>query len=322
MLSATVADGVLSIVGTDGDDNISVKGAGDDLVVRVNDTESTFAAADVTAITIDAGAGDDRVKLRRVGIDATIDGGDGNDHLGGGRGNDVINGGAGNDKIFGASGDDQLSGGDGNDAVIGGSGDDVIDGGAGNDRLKGGRGNDTINGGADNDRVSGGHGDDNMLGGDGDDKLAGGRGNDNIDGGAGNDKIKGNRGEDVLNGGDDILVGNTEEDVIDGGEGDNVIGERDRREEPPTPQEIQAFVARRAAEIFEHLDKNEDGAVTEADFESQHFWDSLARRFDANEDGTITQQEVAGHLLSKAGRRLGPRDRRPGDRRPDGPPRD
>ena len=83
----------------------------------------------------------------------------------------------------------------------------------------------------------------------------------------------------------------------------------------PSPQEIEAFLARRAAEIFERLDRNDDGVVTEDDIRSAGFWRRL-QRIDANADGQITQQEIAADLAAHVGNRIGPRDRRPGQPRP------
>lgn len=70
-------------------------------------------------------------------VPAYIDGGAGNDHLGGSGANDTIVGGAGDDVIDGRGGEDELSGGAGNDTVLGGLGDDTVDGGAGDDVVVG-----------------------------------------------------------------------------------------------------------------------------------------------------------------------------------------
>lgn len=94
--------------------------------------DNEFALADVTSIQIDMGAGNDRAIIGpRVEIDATINGGDGNDHLGGGAGDDTINGGAGNDHIRGGQGADSLNGDDGNDHIDAADrATDTVDGGA------------------------------------------------------------------------------------------------------------------------------------------------------------------------------------------------
>ena len=66
-------------------------------------------------VTINAGAGDDRI--RAGGGDATINGGDGDDHIRGGGGVDILNGDAGDDDISALHWDvvDTINGGPGND---------------------------------------------------------------------------------------------------------------------------------------------------------------------------------------------------------------
>ncbi|MGB7156976.1 MAG: calcium-binding protein [Tepidisphaeraceae bacterium] len=172
LLSATIVDGVLTITGTGGDDEIFVYGretmfhyapgfSGPTLEfsarVERNGVElGTFKIDDFNAIRIDAGGGNDRV---RVYVDADrlpdddglflpmgirkrapihIEGGGGNDTLGGTGGDDTLVGGAGKDLLVGGAGNDLLSGGTGNDKVDGGEGDDSLFGGAGNDGLNGG----------------------------------------------------------------------------------------------------------------------------------------------------------------------------------------
>lgn len=94
---------------------------------------------------------------------ATMDGGDGNDHLRsaggddtlrGGRGNDTVLGRGGDDRIGGGGGNDKLDGGDGADAVRGEGGRDRMVGGGEGDRLLGGPGRDTADGGQDRDRCT------------------------------------------------------------------------------------------------------------------------------------------------------------------------
>lgn len=73
------------------------------------------------------------------------------------------------DSIDGGWGDDTLGGAAGADTLAGGRGDDVLDGGADGDRLAGGAGDDTLDGGA---------GDDTLVADGGSDQLSGGAGND------------------------------------------------------------------------------------------------------------------------------------------------
>jgi len=178
LLSATLSGGVLTVTGTSGNDIILVRTGKDDagnaqLIVteavavrphkgakRVAPTVTKFAAADVKSVVVNAGDGNDSVALvgRRknpFAVNATINGGNGDDRLLAGAGNDTVNGGAGNDRIEGDGGNDLLNGDDGNDRIAGGRGDDSLNGGNGNDYLLAadGSGTDKVDGGA-NDPVT------------------------------------------------------------------------------------------------------------------------------------------------------------------------
>ena len=97
-----------------------------------------------TAITIDAGGGDDTVLIDEINGAFTdtestvIDGGDGNDTITGGIGAEMILGGLGNDTINPRRGNDVLFGGEGDDRFIWnpGDGSDVVEGQAGTDTLE------------------------------------------------------------------------------------------------------------------------------------------------------------------------------------------
>ena len=77
------------------------------------------------------------------GIAVELNGGEGNDALGGTDGDDTLNGGPGNDALVGFKGNDAMNGDDGDDLLVWNPGD-------GSDRFEGGAGNDTgqDNGGA------------------------------------------------------------------------------------------------------------------------------------------------------------------------------
>ena len=161
LLSVSVGNGTLNIVGTDAADSIRVRVAKDHslLQVKINGQVNLVHKADVTAINIDAGAGDDIVMISESGgplqIPATILGGNGNDVIQGGGGNDLIQGGDGNDSLFGASGDDVVQADAGNDTIVASTGKDSIDGGDGYDLVLGnGETNDSIITSAGNDKVS------------------------------------------------------------------------------------------------------------------------------------------------------------------------
>ena len=259
LLSASLDGGVLTVTGGDGADRISIGMGRAGVVVRHNDSISSFAAASVQSIVVNAGGGNDGVAVVTASLDkpATLNGGDGDDRLTGGAGADTLDGGDGNDILDGGGGGDVLTGGagrdgvnyarrtaalsisldgDANDGAAGegdnvaddvegvhaGSGDDTLVGSAGANVLSGGAGNDAISGGGGNDGLDGGAGHDVLNGDAGDDRLAGGTGDDTLNGGDGNDMIVGGLGVDRLNGGagnDRLTSADTSADVLDGGAG-------------------------------------------------------------------------------------------------------
>jgi Ca2+-binding RTX toxin-like protein len=180
LLSASLSNGLLTVTGTNGSDNIVVAKARKGwLNVTMNNATQRFRIISVTKIVVNALGGSDTVAFSSRVIGATINGGDGNDHLMGSRNGDTINGGAGNDSLWGWQG---------NDVIIGGDGADTIDGCDGNDTLHGNGGNDSMSGYTGNDQV---------FGDDGNDTLFGAAGNDTVDGGAGVDNAQ-REGNDVF----------------------------------------------------------------------------------------------------------------------------
>jgi Ca2+-binding RTX toxin-like protein len=142
--------GVLSIEGTNAADKITLRlKAGDPstLQVDVGDNGSAadfeFARADVAEISVEAGYGDDLVRIDETNgmftdkIRTTLDGGPGDDSLSGGSGAETLVGGDGNDRIDGNKG---------NDLAFMGAGDDtfVWDPGDGSDTVEGQDGSDTL----------------------------------------------------------------------------------------------------------------------------------------------------------------------------------
>ncbi|WP_105431449.1 DUF5801 repeats-in-toxin domain-containing protein [Neorhizobium sp. T6_25] len=128
--------GIEKIVGTDGNDVILL---------------AAGSTADGGPITIEGGAGNDI--LGGSNSADIINGGDGNDLISGLGGNDILEGGAGSDEVWGGAGNDQINGGSGIDNITGGLGNDTIDGGTGGDTFNYaiGEGVDAIDGGADPD---------------------------------------------------------------------------------------------------------------------------------------------------------------------------
>lgn len=165
--------------------------------ISIQSLDETFAAK----ITINGGAGNDRVDASAIAASLRIAGGTGNDTLLGGSGADTIQGGLDNDSLVGNGGDDQINGDAGRDSIVSGTGNDTLLGGAGNDTLQGGIGNDALFGDSGNDSLLGEDGDDTLIGGDGNDRLRGGLGNDFARGSSGDDFVDGETGNDTLSGG-------------------------------------------------------------------------------------------------------------------------
>jgi Ca2+-binding RTX toxin-like protein len=263
----SVVEGVLTIEGTNQNDRIVVAVADElgTLSVQFNtqaaqlfnplDADPTKA---FSSIAINGNGGNDRITVGAgVLLDATIDGGSGNDwiwggggndtinagwgndHVYGGPGNDVINGEAGNDKLWGGAGDDQMIGENGHDWLHGGAGDDEGTGGNGFDHLHGDDGNDVLHGDAGKDHVHGGLGDDELYGEGDNDLIYGEDGNDWIHGGDNKDKLWGGLGDDMIKGGwgNDHLNGGWGVNLLDGDEGVNKLWNGTETELDDTPPE-------------------------------------------------------------------------------------
>ena len=148
-VNAAVVRGTLVVTGTPSADRVALRLSRTlprRLQVDIGDNGSadrTFALGAIAAIDVEAGGGNDRVRIDdRNGAFTTsrptrINGGAGNDTLLGGGGGETLIGGAGNDVIDGHGGADMVGGGDGNDSVFwnAGDGNDVVRGGAGIDTL-------------------------------------------------------------------------------------------------------------------------------------------------------------------------------------------
>jgi Ca2+-binding RTX toxin-like protein len=196
-LTVSVVDGVLTIVGTENADVVTVVQAAD-----VADTWRVSFNGDVTdhpfsginSISFVGYGGDDSFEHGCAGgwpcgvnmLPVWADGGDGHDTLKivekyGGGPNHTLLGGNGHDALQGGWGNDILKGGKGRDTLVGDYGDDVLYGGKGDDDLYGGGGAGT--GGSGSDYLKGGPGYDYVDGGKGDwapDYLLGGTGADHF----------------------------------------------------------------------------------------------------------------------------------------------
>ena len=161
-----------------------------------------------TAITIDAGAGNDLIDFTGANLGTrTGQGGDGNDTLIGSGGADRLEGGNGDDVIDGKVGGDTMLGGAGNDLYYVDNAGDTITENAneGTDEVRTTLAAyaltanvETLTGLLNSGQALTGNGLDNHItGGSGNDTLTGGDGNDILDGGAGADAMAGGLGNDV-----------------------------------------------------------------------------------------------------------------------------
>ena len=121
LLAVTVEQvgSVLLVEGDNGDNVIEFERRDGNVAVFVDGVEAgEFDLSSLLRAEIYAGFGSDTVILgRQPGLPALIDGGPGNDLLGGGSGGDLILGGDGDDTLSGNAGVDTLFGGDGNDLL-------------------------------------------------------------------------------------------------------------------------------------------------------------------------------------------------------------
>lgn len=130
--SSLGANGVLTLTGTDQNDQIVVVRQGSQ--IRIAGVTQAFATNQVRSITIHGLGGADIIDLQSTNGDPltvpTL--------IYGGAGNDIIQGSAGPDQIYGGSGNDTLFGHDGKDQLFGNTGTDLLNGGAGIDWLDAG----------------------------------------------------------------------------------------------------------------------------------------------------------------------------------------
>jgi len=278
------------------------------------------------AVTIDAGAGNDRI-TSGSGSDPVPTGqwraalGDGDDSYTGSNGQDVqVTGGGGIDVIATLAGNDiGIDGGPGNDTLRPGPGQDSASGGSGNDFILAGAEaerpeSDNFNGGSGFDvldwsaRTSGvivalvtesggGSGEDDGVA--GFEKMLGGSGNDSFlgyssGGGAGNDVLTGDNGANTIKGG-------TGADVIRGfGGNDTLIADDDAIGFTPAGQPDERISCSTGTDtVFLDLtDPNPDDAQN---------CESIDRRAVGEEAATV----IASRSARLAGRRVGVRIRCP-----------
>jgi Ca2+-binding RTX toxin-like protein len=246
------ADGVLGVTGSGSADQISVSVKKGRIYACVNGTHRWFSPASVARVSVNGGAGDDRINLGGIAIPTTLKGGAGNDSLIGGSAADRIYGNSGDDQLFGGAGNDRLDGGLGADLLSGGAGTDAADystrtenlalslDGMANDGAAGivnadtssefdnidatiecilsGKGNDHLEGSTNADYIDAGGGNDTIYGLAGRDTLCGGAGNDFISGDEDTDRLNGGAGNDSLygqGGKNNFLIGGDGDDLLD-----------------------------------------------------------------------------------------------------------
>ncbi len=130
---AGVRGGVLQIIGTQEDDNVSVNQTGNGLIkvhaefLPGDEDVKTFPLGDVSLMWIVLCYGDDHATISgKVSKTAIIDGGPGNDYLNGGGGSNILLGGLGDDMRIGGDQRDILIGGYGADRIVANPGEDIL----------------------------------------------------------------------------------------------------------------------------------------------------------------------------------------------------
>jgi Ca2+-binding RTX toxin-like protein len=147
--SATVEDGTLTVVGTNGNDQLALRLAiGDPNTLQIDmgddgTVENRFDRTTFSSIVVELRSGDDRFRVDQSGgafadEALTVDAGAGNDTVIGGDGNELTLGGSGDDVVDGNRGVDTALLGSGNDSFTWdpGDGSDDVDGDAGRDTLR------------------------------------------------------------------------------------------------------------------------------------------------------------------------------------------
>src|SRR5262245_379004 len=246
-ISASFTDGVLTVTGTGGADDITVGCEGGNVTVNQTDPSGgPVAGTGLHRILVSAGDGPDHASL--ADVTHSVFGGLGNVSVDGEGGDDTLIGSALGDVLSGGGGSDDLRGGEGADELIPEAGASEVAGGDGRDTLSL-RGNTSwtvTNGqvqrstpyeqttlgsvetveivlGAGDNFVSGASFSGSLVldGRGGNDLFDTGRGRDLLKGGGGNDRLESGGGADRLlgQGGDDFLFGEAGNDELDGGPG-------------------------------------------------------------------------------------------------------
>ena len=213
---------------------------------QLGSTTATCPGTGIGSITVNAGASSDTIVLSSgtlPTVEATLNGGSGDDIIVGGPAADAIDGDDGTDRVDGGPGADDMRGGQGTDQLtyagrftgltvtLG-----LTDDNDGNEIDQTGLRRDTARG--DFEQLVGGEAGDVIFGDDsgetiagagGPDRLYGQNGGDALDGGFGDDLVSGSNGDDTLIGGpdQDQLLGGSDNDVLSGSGGnDSLVGKK------------------------------------------------------------------------------------------------
>ena len=125
---ATLNGGLLSVIGTSGNDTITVASSGTGITATLNgETSEPFPASQIVSIDVSGLAGNDKITIGANIIGASVKGGGGADTLKGGDGNDTLVGGAGDNIVHCGNGNDSVSSGISSaDTIMGGAGQDTL----------------------------------------------------------------------------------------------------------------------------------------------------------------------------------------------------
>src|SRR5688572_3579581 len=129
LLSAVLADGVLTVLGSQNKDDITISlmaGNTSRLSVTLNDAVSNFNVSAIDSIFVYGRGGDDVILVSNINgvVPFAM-------FLGGGADKDLIVGGNFADTLRGGDADDALTGGRGNDSLVGDDANDILTGGVG-----------------------------------------------------------------------------------------------------------------------------------------------------------------------------------------------
>ena len=229
MMSEEAQEEMISISGTDGDDNIttSIDEETGNIIVNINGKQQEFTPEEAAnGFKIDLGDGDDNLDLSALYNNFVIDAGDGDNNINLGQGRNIVTAGNGNNNINADNAHrNNITTGNGNNNINVNGDINTINTGRGKDNISVAGNNSWVNAGAGSDNITtsgntnyieAGKGDDNITANGRNDTIYGGKGNDTITGGNGNYTIYGEQGRDTID------VGNGK-NYIDGGKGNDII---------------------------------------------------------------------------------------------------